>query len=147
MGLINHLPHRKENQSRHPLPKGRGLCFVAVCVSKETSYVCSTEGPKQPSCPKTTLYFQSAFANPRFYLWQFITLKCPPASVCFFSVWCCSFTRVAHGGSEQQPNSQPYTTKKSIAFLTYFVKKKHRRRAFLPNLKDGVSCPKIDELP
>ena len=32
--------------SRHPLPKGRGLCFVAVSISEETSYVCSTEGPQ-----------------------------------------------------------------------------------------------------
>ena len=30
-----------------PKPKGLGFCFVAVSVSEETSYICSTGGPKQ----------------------------------------------------------------------------------------------------
>ena len=40
-----------------PKPKGLGLCFVAVRISEETSYICSTMGPKQPIQQKLTIYF------------------------------------------------------------------------------------------
>ena len=45
--LATSVFHVSVSESRHPLPKGdRGLCFIAVSISEETSYICSTEGSK-----------------------------------------------------------------------------------------------------
>ena len=54
------------------------------------------------------------------------------------------FTQVAHGGSQQQPNLQPYTTRNIVALLTEYFKKKGRH--FLPDLKGRVfHAEELDE--
>ncbi len=106
------------------------------------SYICSTVGSKQP----TQLKVDYLFLKVRLRTHDFTcgsSLHSSVSSICFFSVWCCSFTQVAHGGSEQQPNLQPYTTRNIVALLTEYFKKKRKERCFLPALKDGVSTPKI----
>ena len=50
-----------------PKPKGLGLCFVAVSVSEETSYICSTGGPKQPLRMFIAAFMSLSWCEPHLY--------------------------------------------------------------------------------
>ena len=90
-------------------------------------------GSKQPIQPKLIFIFESAFCRIGCLTSSHpLHSNASPVPICFSPVSCCSFTRVAHGGSEQQPNSQPYTTRCILTFLTGFVKKKERSGVPLP---------------
>ena len=47
------------------------------------------------------------------------------------------------GVAKQQHNLQPYTTRHSITFLTFFVKEKTKGAGIPPQPKDLGSCPNI----